>query len=206
MKKALSFLLIFTISMTLLASCGEASQVSNDAAHETISSLTAENEALTKKLEEAEQANSELQADYDILSAQYSSLETSFNEYKAKMAPYEELDEAEAQVRQIEANAAIEAAQREAEAAAAAEAAALEERERQGYDTGITYDQLARTPDDYVGELVKFTGSVVQVTEGDGLVGIRFAINGNYDQIIYCEYESTIVSSRVLEDDYITIY
>lgn len=38
-----------------------------------------------------------------------------------------------------------------------------------GNDTGITYDQLARNPDDYLFEKVKFRGKVVQVMEGDGI-------------------------------------
>ena len=82
---------------------------------------------------------------------------------------------------------------------------AAEAKEKQGYNTGITYKQLARTPDDYVGEKVKFKGKVVQVMEGDGETQIRLAVDGNYDNIIYGAYDSSIVSSRVLEDDYITI-
>ena len=42
--------------------------------------------------------------------------------------------------------------------------------------------------------------------EGDGTVQIRLAVDDDYDTILLGEYESSIVSSRVLEDDYITIY
>ena len=42
--------------------------------------------------------------------------------------------------------------------------------------------------------------------EGDGSVTIRFAVNDDYDKVIIAEYDSSIVSSRVLEDDYITVY
>lgn len=88
----------------------------------------------------------------------------------------------------------------EANAAKAAE-------EAKGYETGITYDQLARTPDDYYGKKVKFYGKVIQVIEGSGDdIQIRLAVNDDYDTIIYGQYSSDIVSSRVLEDDYITIY
>lgn len=80
-----------------------------------------------------------------------------------------------------------------------------EEEEKKGYDTGITYNQLARTPDDYKGKKVKFKGKVIQVMEGDGEVQIRLAVGGNYDNVIYGVYSSDLVSSRVLEDDYITI-
>lgn len=80
-----------------------------------------------------------------------------------------------------------------------------EEKEKRGYDTGITYNQLARNPDDYEGEKVKFTGQVIQVVEGSSDVSIRLAVGGDYDRIIYGTYDKSIVSSRVLEDDYITI-
>ena len=85
-------------------------------------------------------------------------------------------------------------------------AAAKAAEEAQGYETGITYDQLARTPDDFKGKKVKFTGKVVQVIEGSGSIQIRLAVNDNYDTILFGQYDSSIVGSRVLEDDHITIY
>ena len=39
------------------------------------------------------------------------------------------------------------------------------QKEAIGYDTGITYEQLARTPNEYNGEKVKFSGKVIQVIE-----------------------------------------
>ncbi|MGY3704728.1 hypothetical protein BW731_07560 [Vagococcus martis] len=79
------------------------------------------------------------------------------------------------------------------------------EEDAKGYDTGITYQQLARTPDDYMMKKVKFSGKVVQVLENDKDTQLRIAVDGNHDTIVYAEYESKLVSSRVLEDDYITI-
>jgi len=92
-----------------------------------------------------------------------------------------------------------------AERQAAREAQAAKE-EQQGYETGITFEQLARTPDDYVGKKVKFTGIALQVLEGDGMTEMRIATRGRYDDIIYVAYKSNITSTRVLEDDKITIY
>lgn len=86
---------------------------------------------------------------------------------------------------------------------------AKEEAEKaKGYETGITYNQLARTPDKYKDKKVKFSGKVIQVIEGgdDDSIQIRLAVKGDYDKIIYGEYLKSIVSSRVLEDDQITIY
>lgn len=88
----------------------------------------------------------------------------------------------------------------------AAEAAEKEAQERIGYETGITYNQLARTPDEYEGKLVKFYGEVIQMIYDPEITEMRLAVNGNYDTILYCGYDPSIVSSRVLEDDYITIY
>ena len=104
-------------------------------------------------------------------------------------------EDQEAQTIAVEAQQKLDEA---AEIAAAEEAA--------GYETGITYDQLARTPDDFKGKKVKFSGKVVQVIEGDGETDLRIAVSGDYDTILYAAYDSSIVSSRVLEDDYITIY
>lgn len=87
------------------------------------------------------------------------------------------------------------------EQAAAAEEAA-------GYETGITYDQLARTPDQYMNKKVKFRGKVIQVIEdsSSGRIQIRLAVGSDYDKVLLGEYDSSIVSKRVLEDDTITIY
>lgn len=41
--------------------------------------------------------------------------------------------------------------------------------------------------------------------EGDSTIQIRLAVGGDYDKVLLCEYDSSIVTSRVLEDDYITV-
>lgn len=88
----------------------------------------------------------------------------------------------------------------------AAELAAREAEEKKGYNTGITFDQIARNPDDYIYKKVKFNGKVIQVLEGDSETQIRLAVNGDYNKIIFAIYQSDIINSRVLEDDSITIY
>lgn len=74
------------------------------------------------------------------------------------------------------------------------------------YSTDITYDNLARTPDEYEGKAVCFSGDVVQLIEGGEETQIRLAIDGDYDKIILIGYNPAIVSERVLENDNITIY
>ena len=106
---------------------------------------------------------------------------------------------------------AKEAADREEAAAQAAklaeeEAVKAEAAAKKGYETGITFNQLARTPDDYTGDLVKFKGKVLQVIEGDSEINLRIAVNDDYDKVVLVYYPKTLLSKRVLEDDQITLY
>ncbi len=132
------------------------------------------------------------------------------NEKVEEAAPWFEMKEEERKAEEeklAKEKAAKEKAEKEAqEKKEAEEKAAAEKKEKQGYNTGITYKQLARTPDDYLFEKVKFEGKVIQVMEDDDRVQIRLAVGGDYDNILLGEYDSEIVNSRVLEDDYITIY
>ena len=116
------------------------------------------------------------------------------------------VEDKQAQELAKQAQAKIDAEKKAAAEREAAEKKAAAQREAQAYETGITYSQLARTPEPYEGKKVKFYGRVVQVLESDGDVAIRLAVNGDYNAMLYCEYDSSIVSSRILEDDYITIF
>ena len=132
------------------------------------------------------------------------------NEKVEEAAPWFEMKEEERKAEEeklAKEKAAKEKAEKEAQEKKEAEERAEEEKkEKQGYNTGITYSQLARTPDDYLYQKVKFEGKVIQVMEDNDTIQIRLAVGGNYDHILLGEYDSSIVSSRVLEDDYITIY
>lgn len=75
------------------------------------------------------------------------------------------------------------------------------------YNTGITYDQLARTPKQYKGQKVTFTGEVVQVLEDSGYTELRLAVNGDSNNIILVDMKNKILNgSRVLENDLVTVY
>ena len=86
------------------------------------------------------------------------------------------------------------------------EAEAAAEEEAKGYETGITYEDLARYPDDYYGEKVKFEGKVIQSVEEDDSYTIRLAIDSDYDQVVIGYFAESILESRILEDDIITVY
>ena len=113
-------------------------------------------------------------------------------------------DEAKAKA-DAEAKKAKEEADAKAAQEAAAQEAAAQEAERKAYDTGITYDQLARTPDDYKEKKAKFTGKVIQVIEGNGETDLRIAVNQNYDTVLMVAYDPKISSTRILENDNVTV-
>lgn len=121
-------------------------------------------------------------------------------------APWFEMTAAEQEKKEAELKAAKEAKEKEEAEKLAAEQKKKEEEEKKGYDTGITYSQLARTPDDYLAKKVKFSGKVLQVMEDGDSIGIRLAVDGDYDNVILGTFDSSIISERILEDDYITVY
>ena len=121
-------------------------------------------------------------------------LQKKYDSCKEKLNEYEEAEEAESNAQASIPDSATPSTQVPTDTS--------------DYETGITYDQLARTPNDYEGNLVKFTGEVVQVMDDteNNEVSIRLAVDGDYDNILFCGYSSDIVTSRVLENDTITIY
>ena len=70
--------------------------------------------------------------------------------------------------------------------------------------TDVTYDNLMRTPDDYFGEVVQYSGTVIQTITSDDIVQQRVALYDDYDQIVLIEYPSDLPEVRLLDDDYIT--
>jgi outer membrane murein-binding lipoprotein Lpp len=159
-------------------------------------------------------------AKVDNLSKQIKSLQSTNKDLQAKVdqaAPWFKMsdeqkkqEEAAAQAAEQKRLADEKAKQQADEAAAAAQAAAekqqQEEQAKIGYNTGITYDQLARTPDQFTGKKVKFHGKVIQVIEGDSKTQIRLAVADNYDTVLFGEFDASAVQRRVLENDEITIY
>ena len=72
-----------------------------------------------------------------------------------------------------------------------------------------SYNEIARNPNKYKGELGKFYGRVIQVMEEDiysfTSYTLRVALNG-YDNVILVSYLADEDESHILEDDYITLY
>lgn len=122
-------------------------------------------------------------------------------------ATKEQLEQEKAQKEAEEAakKQAEEEAKRKAEEE---EKARKEEEERQKaeaeahkYETGLTWEQIAR--EGKYGTLGQFEGKIVQVMNGDGYTQYRIAINGNYDTIMLVQAESYELKEILLEDDYV---
>lgn len=69
------------------------------------------------------------------------------------------------------------------------------------YDKNVTYDQLIRTPDDYVGKKIKIYGKVIQVVESKKEVNLRVAMNNHSETIVLAAYSPGLSKERILEGD-----
>lgn len=130
------------------------------------------------------------------------------NRFLEKRPNHQRLLSSEEAASESAASASKAASESAASASKAASKASSEaaEKDPNSYNTGITYDQIARSPEDYKGKKMQFTGRVIQVMEDDDETEIRLAVDGNSDNIILVGFNPDILSgSRVLEDDLVTI-
>ena len=134
------------------------------------------------------------EAERTRLTSENLKLSSEYKAYKEKMKKYEALAESDAK-KQLE----------ELEKKKQQEKQKQEEEEKKGYDSGITYEQVSREPKAYTGKKVQFSGKVLQVSKGDNNVHLRIAVNDNYKNVILVEYNPSISSKNVLEDDKITV-
>lgn len=194
MKKSLSVVLVLLLLCVSCLSFGCAASVSK----EDYDKVVAQRDTLAEENAGLKSDNDTLKGENDTLKQEKSSLEQEKTDLQSKVdlaAPWFELSADE----QAEMLVVLEERKAEREKEAAKEA-------QQGYETGITYDQLSRTPDDYKGKKVKFTGITIQVIEGSGDTMLRIATSGRYNNVILVQYSSDITSVRVLENDKVTIY
>lgn len=82
-----------------------------------------------------------------------------------------------------------------------AEEQAKREAEAHKYETGLTWEQIAR--EGKVGTLGQFEGKIIQVMNGDGFTQYRVAINGDYNTIMLVEVVNSKLTETLLEDDYV---
>lgn len=130
-------------------------------------------------------------------------------EQKAQEEAERKAKEEEKARQEAEEKARQEEEERKAQEEAERQRLEEEEKARQEaekYNTGLTYEDLARNPEQNIFKCVKFQGRVVQVINGDNFNQYRLAVNDDYDQVILIEIDkSKLTNGNILEDDYITI-
>lgn len=68
------------------------------------------------------------------------------------------------------------------------------------YSSDYTYDQLARNPDTYKGQKMKFTGKVLEAGNDDDICYARIELNSNIDTVLFVTYKSDLLGYRLLDD------
>lgn len=154
-----------------------------------------------KELERVRTSNSILESENNVLNSKIENAKDYFEldptEKELVDAKIKEVNEA------TETRKAEEKAKREEEEKAkkAAEEEAKRQAEAHKYETGLTWEQIAR--EGKVGALGKFEGKIIQVMNNGSWTSYRIAINGDYDQIMYVEDTLNRATETLLEDDYV---
>lgn len=92
-----------------------------------------------------------------------------------------------------------------------AEEDVISEDEYKALCSTIPYGDIARNPNDYIGQKTVYKGKVIQVQESGNDVVLRINVTqgdyGLWDDTIYVDYhKKSDGESRILEDDIVTIY
>lgn len=122
-----------------------------------------------------------------------------------------EVNEATKEEKQKQLNEKLEKqkAEREAEekkkAQEEANRKAAEEAEAHKYESGITWEDMARDSNGRSGEYTTLSGKIIQVMNGDGYNQYRLAVDGDYDKVVLIQIDSYKLTQNILEDDYITV-
>lgn len=187
--------------------------------------------AVKTQKEEAEEEYNELYSSYKQAKLSLTEMQENYNKLSKETKGYTDLTEDEKKIidekitevkkateeekekikaeQEAEAKAKAEEearAKAEAEAKAKAEKEAQEQAKREAeahkYETGITWEDIAR--DGHTGEYCKFTGEVIQVINGASANQYRVKIDNNYDKIMLIEIGKSQIASNILEGDTIS--
>ena len=160
------------------------------------------NQKLNDKIDEKQSSCDSIQKQYDNLLSKNLQLDTDYEKLK------EENEELQAQIEEL-TNPKTDLEESEETGELSDELNTFVNSNMEDvsmFRSDVSYDEIARHPNDYDGELLTFSGEVAQVIEGDGMTELRIAVDGDYDDIIYGIYDNRILDSRLLENDKIQFY
>lgn len=139
------------------------------------------------------------------------------NEYLENKQIEEQQKQDEELIRQKEEQKRIEEQQEQEKIQQEQQEKQRQEQEKQNIENykasciNYNYKEIARNPNNYNGKRMKFTGEVIQVSEGwFNSVILRINVTkgeyGFYEDTIYCTYIYSENESKILKDDIVTIY
>ena len=70
----------------------------------------------------------------------------------------------------------------------------------------VTYEDIARRPDEMKGTLITFTGEVYRVIEKENRINLSIDLENDLNKTIYITFDPSIISYRILEDDKLKIW
>ena len=195
--------IIITLSLLLLVSCS-ASSSNNDKLNKMNDEIVAVNkqiEAITKDKDKLVKENEQLLNENKELKEKVKSAKPWFEMEESKRKEEEERlkkekEEAERLKQEEEQRKAEEEKKRKEE-----EQKKKEEEEKNKYNTGLTWEDIARN--ESIGTLGKFEGKIIQVMKASGETQYRVAVNDDYKKIMLIAIPNDILHTTLLEDDYI---
>lgn len=184
--------IIITLSLLLLVSCGEVGS-NNEKLNKMNDEVVAVNkqiEAITKDKDKLVKENEKLLNQNKALKEKVKSAEPWFEMEREKRK------EEEARLKEEEKKKKEEEMKKKQE-----EERKKKEEEKNKYNTGLTWEDIARN--ESIGVLGKFNGKIIQVMKASGEMQYRVAVNDDYNKIMLIAIPNDILHTTLLEDDYI---
>lgn len=200
--------LVLCFIMCLFGSCGKVDKVEYKKVVDTNKQLETNNAELTNE-------NNKTNEKLDKTKEELKNIQTKTKEYRtlneeekaivdAKIQEVKETtkQQKEAEKKALEEEKArIEAEKKAEEERKAQEEQAKREAEAHKYETGLTWEDIAR--EGKYGTLGQFEGKILQVMNGTGFKQYRVAINGDYNQVMLIQVNNGVSTETLLEDDYV---
>ena len=200
-KEVLKFVVCGVICLFLGGRIGSAGKISSEKYKDLNSKYNHQVEYNTNLESEKETIEKELSDSKEKTKSYVELNETEKGIVDAKIQEVRQAtkEEAEAEQKRIAEEQAQKAAEKQAQKEA--EEQAKKEAEAHKYETGLTWEQIAR--EGKKGTLGQFEGKIIQVMNGDGFTQYRVTINGDYDQVMLIEVKNGVSKETLLEDDYV---
>lgn len=200
--------LALCLIMCLFGSCGKVDKVEYKKVVNTNKQLETDNAELSNENNKTNEKLDKTKEELKNIQTKTKEYRTLNEEEKAVVdAKIQEVKEATKQQKEAEKKALeeekarVEAEKKAEEERKAQEEQAKREAEAHKYETGLTWEDIAR--EGKYGTLGQFEGKILQVMNGTGFKQYRVAINGDYNQVMLIQVKNGVSTETLLEDDYV---